>query len=613
MIQHAPATARLCARRTFAQNWELPFTTRPVLTARRHGQHSPIPKEANTFCSHQRLFSTIIGRHNIREKSTITTPCQKSSVKLGDEEGVNTNDVELSPLTKGKLQAQYEPASDSQTIYALSTAAGRGAIAIIRISGPACMLIYHALCPRKKLPRERYATVRALHHPKDTNNILDSDAIVLYFAAPHTATGEDMLELHVHGGPATVKAVMSAISEVNSQAIRAAAPGEFTRRAFYNDRLDLGQIESLGDTLSAETEFQRRAALRGRSGELSRIYEDWRNLLIEELAHAAADTDHSEEHSLDDMAGIWPGIIKKVEKMQDEISDHLFGADRGTLLRRGIQVSLIGLPNAGKSSLFNQIVGREASIVNQQAGTTRDVVEATVDLRGYLCTFADTAGVRAADVVDDADIDAIEQEGIKRAIAKAKDADVIVYVASIEPDPQGHGYAIPTMKELASIIQDDNRNSKPLLIVVNKIDRLSPSQCIDTMDSFTQDIHRLLGSKGNYPIIHTSVTDAAAGRSKEANIGGFSRALTHLFHELTHMPIELEHLIGVTERQSQLLQSCSQHLEKFLAEASRIAPPPDNSIATYHLELAAKCLAEVTGRVEGAGDVEEILGVVFSK
>lgn len=145
MIQHAPATARLCARRTFAQNWELPFTTRPVLTARRHGQHSPIPKEANTFCSHQRLFSTIIGRHNIREKSTITTPCQKSSVKLGDEEGVNTNDVELSPLTKGKLQAQYEPASDSQTIYALSTAAGRGAIAIIRISGPACMLVRPSL------------------------------------------------------------------------------------------------------------------------------------------------------------------------------------------------------------------------------------------------------------------------------------------------------------------------------------------------------------------------------------------------------------------------------------------------------------------------------------
>ncbi|KAG4431522.1 hypothetical protein IFR05_013000 [Cadophora sp. M221] len=612
MIQHAPATARLCARRTFVQNWELSFASRPVLTARKHGQHSLITKEANTFSSHQRLFSTNTSPYNIREKFTTITTHQESSVKPGHEGGVNTNDIELAPLPKWELQAQHEPASDSQTIYALSTAAGRGAIAIIRISGPACMQIYQALCSRKKLPRERYAAVRVLHHPKDTNNILDSDAIVLHFGAPHTATGEDMLELHVHGGPATVKAVMSAISEVNPEAIRAAAPGEFTRRAFYNDRLDLGQIESLGDTLSAETEFQRRAALRGRSGELSRIYEDWRNSLIEELAHAAADTDHSEEHSLDDMAGIWPRIIKKVEKMQDEISDHRFGADRGTLLRKGIQVSLIGLPNAGKSSLFNQIVGREASIVNQQAGTTRDVVEATVDLRGYLCTFADTAGVRAADVVDDADINAIEQEGIKRAIAKAKDADVIVYVASVEPDPRGHGYTIPIMKDLAAIIQKDG-NSKPLLIVVNKIDRLSPSQRMHTTNSFTHNIHQLLRPKGSYPIIHTSVTDAAAGRPKEANIGGFSHALTQLFHELTHMPIELEHLIGVTERQSQLLESCSQHLGKFLSEASCTAPPPDNSIATYHLELAAKFLAEVTGRVEGAGDVEEILGVVFSK
>ncbi|KAH7342326.1 GTP-binding protein TrmE N-terminus-domain-containing protein [Rhexocercosporidium sp. MPI-PUGE-AT-0058] len=521
-------------------------------------------------------------------------------------------DEEVPPSTKKTRQAQYVPVSDSQTIYALSTAAGRGAIAIIRISGPACMQIYQALCPGKKAPRERYATVRTLCHPKDTNNVLDSDAIVLLFDAPNTATGEDMLELHVHGGPATVKAVMSAISEVNPKAIRAAAPGEFTRRAFYNDRLDLGQIESLGDTLSAETEFQRRAALRGRSGELSRIYEDWRNSLIEELAHAAADTDHSEEHSLDDMAGIWPRIINKVKAMQDEISSHRLGAERGTLLRKGIQVSLIGLPNAGKSSLFNQIVGREASIVNQQAGTTRDVVEATVDLRGYLCTFSDTAGVRAAGNPY-ADIGAIEQEGIKRAIAKAKDADVIVYVASIEPDPKGDGYMIPIMEDLASITQKDDGNFKPLLIVVNKNDRLSPSQRIYTINNFTQGISQLLGPKVSYQIIDISVIDAVARRSKEGNIGGFSQALTLLFHELTHMPIESEHLIGVTERQSQLLETCAEHLENFVVEASRGAPPPDNSIATYHLELAAKCLAEVTGRAEGAGDVEEILGVVFSK
>ncbi|PVH86612.1 P-loop containing nucleoside triphosphate hydrolase protein [Cadophora sp. DSE1049] len=511
---------------------------------------------------------------------------------------------------------------DNETIYAKSTGPDASAIAVIRISGPACTQIYHALCPDKKLPLKRYAAVQTLYHPKDRTNILDSDAVVIRFDAPNTATGEDMLELHTHGGIATVTAVLSAIGQVNPKAIRAAIPGEFTRRAFANDKLDLEQIESLGDILTAETELQRRASLRGPYQQLGRIYDQWRTSLIEELAHAAADTDHSEEHSLDDMAGIWRRIIDKVRTIQEEIAFHQMGARCGELLRQGIRVSLIGLPNAGKSSLFNQIVGSEASIVNQQAGTTRDVVEKTINYRDYLCTFADTAGVRTADVVGGSDIGAIEEEGIKRAIAKAKDADVIVYVTSFEPDPESpSGYIIPIMDNLASIIRNDDGSMKKLLNVVNKNDRPTPEQLRHCLLEFQDAVGNLLYSPGmvgaDFPIVDISVADAVAGhpgrngQPGRGNIGGFTRALMHHFENMTTMPVDMAHLIGVRERQSQLLTSCSGHLNDFLNEAAHGVP--DNSIATHHLELAAKCLAQVTGRLEGAGDVEEILGVVFSK
>ncbi|CZS97609.1 related to GTPase MSS1, mitochondrial [Rhynchosporium graminicola] len=593
------ATARHCSRYAFLRLWHLqrlPFASRYALTLGQYEWHSA--RNADTVSSHQRSFGIDTRQHN-------------------------------------KVRELYE----GQTIYALSTGAGRAAIAIIRISGPACNRIYTALCPDQKLPRRRYAALRTLYHPADEKNVLDSDAVVLRFDGPNTATGEDMLELHVHGGPATVKAVMSAISEVDPEAIHAAGPGEFTRRAFDNNKLDLGQIESLGDTLSAETELQRRAALRGRSGELSRIYEEWRHSLIEELSYAAADSDHSEDHSLD-MEGIWPRIISKVEKMQRDMILHQQGAQRGSLLRKGIQVSLIGRPNAGKSSLFNLIVGSNASIINEEAGTTRDIVEATVDYNGYRCTFADTAGVRAADNAGNSDIGSIEQEGIHRAMVKAAGADVLIYVASVEPDPEissgsssesSPGCSIPFMEDILPLIIGNNGALKPLLVVVNKIDRLSKAQYKGVGAAFIENVRQsittFLSERSNQfavtPVFGAtyetatalvSATKAQKNLMKESQMNSITEGLLTLFRNMTEMPVESEHLIGVTERQSRLLKSCSTHLGEFLTEAQRnTGPQPDNSIATYHLEQAAKCLAEMTGRHEGAGDVEEILGRVFAK
>ncbi|KAF7560970.1 hypothetical protein G7046_g3171 [Stylonectria norvegica] len=288
------------------------------------------------------------------------------------------------------------------TIYALSTAQGRAGIAIIRISGPSCLDIYSALCPSKAPPKPRYAAVRSLFDPQSpvgAPRVLDSEALVLYFPCPKTVTGEDVLELHVHGGPATVKAVLAAIPQCPSpQRIRYAEPGEFTKRAFINNRLDLAQIESLSDTLAAETEQQRRAAVRGNSGALGRAYEAWRQQLLLARGEIEALIDFSEDQHFDEpQSELLSNVTEQVARMLHSIELHEKGSQRSELLRNGIRIALLGPPNVGKSSLMNLIVGREASIVSGEAGTTRDIVEASLDMRGYLCSFADTAGFRSTD------------------------------------------------------------------------------------------------------------------------------------------------------------------------------------------------------------------------
>lgn len=235
-------------------------------------------------------------------------------------------------------------------------------------------------------------------------------------------TGEDILELHIHGGHATVKAVLAAIGQCRSKhTIRYADAGEFTRRAFQNDRLDLGQVEALSDALSAETEQQRRAAMRGNSGKLGRIYEEWRQLLLAARGELEALIDFSEDQHFDESpAELMRNVTSQIGPILQAIRRHQKGSRCGELLKRGIRISLLGPPNAGKSSLLNVIVDREASIVSEEAGTTRDIVEVSVDIGGYLCVFADTAGLRSP-----SSIGGVEQEGIRRAKAKAKDSDLV--------------------------------------------------------------------------------------------------------------------------------------------------------------------------------------------
>ncbi|KAJ4378884.1 mitochondrial splicing system protein [Didymella sp. IMI 355093] len=525
------------------------------------------------------------------------------------------------------------------TIYALSTASGKAAIAVIRVSGPACAQIYKGLCPSTAFPKPRYATLRKLyspHQPPSPATLLDSGALVLYFPSPNTVTGEDLLELHVHGGPAIVRAVLAAIPQCANPlegsaapTIRYAEPGEFTRRAFANNRMDLPQIESLGETLSASTEQQRQISVRGTTSSLAVRYEQWRMLLLAARGELEALIDFSEDQHFDESpAQLCASVADQVRVLRAQMEAHVANAVRGELLRNGISMALLGAPNAGKSSLLNRIVGREAAIVSQEAGTTRDIVEVSVDLGGWLVKIGDMAGLRRAGLVGADVVGAVEQEGIKRAKQRALESDVLVVVQDATADMD------PEVTETAKQCVESGIN---VVVAVNKIDQLSSTPGAE--DAWKAKIYCTLGLSTTHISFISCVeasTPASATPDKNdpGNIQSFLSTLTHTFHNMTAAlvpdsdpsPSIWQESLGATERQRILLSECLTHLDSFLAavtpelteDHSAYGIEPDAAddidivLAAESLRSAADALARITGKGEG-GDVEEVLGVVFEK
>ncbi len=304
------------------------------------------------------------------------------------------------------------------TVFALASGAGRAAVAVLRLSGPGTGTALAALAGG--VPEPRMATLRALRHGGE---VLDR-ALVLWFPAPRSFTGEDAAELHLHGGAAVLAAVAGALLALG---LRPAEPGEFTRRAFLHGKLDLTAAEGIADLVDAETEAQRRQALRQAAGGLGRRLEGWAGALTALLARQEAFIEFEEEDLPGDLDA---RVAAEAAALRAEMAAALGEAARGEALREGVAVAIVGAPNAGKSSLLNALAGRDAAIVSARAGTTRDVVEVRLVLGGVPVTLADTAGLRDT-------LDEVEAEGVRRALARAEAAQLrlLVLPADAPPDP----------------------------------------------------------------------------------------------------------------------------------------------------------------------------------
>jgi small GTP-binding protein len=486
------------------------------------------------------------------------------------------------------------------------------------------------------------AAVRSLHDPTSaSSSVLDTGALVLYFPAPKTVTGEDVLELHVHGGPAIVKSVLAAISRLDrtdrsgAGLVRYAEPGEFTRRAFMNNRLALPQIEALGETLAADTEQQRRLAVRGSSDTLARRYESWRHRLLYARGELEALIDFAEDQDFEESSEqLISSVAGQLRALRAQITLHVQNASKGELLRSGIRIALLGAPNAGKSSLLNRVVGKEAAIVSTEEGTTRDIVDVGVDLGGWFCKLGDMAGIRSAGdgaVV----IGAVEKEGIRRARARALESDVVIVVVSLEDRADGEPPRLAVEPEVAAAVNDCAQAGKCLLVAFNKCDRLPepvdgrlPPELADTAAS-------LFPAIPSSRLFAISCQDALAESSADpGGIQTFLRGLITAFEEIASPSgVEgdqdgeynlsyWEDSLGVTHRQSSSLQRCLAHITDFLAQTATAHPDlaegdeaaagVDIVTAAEHLRAAADALAKITGKGE-SGDVEDVLGVVFEK
>lgn len=302
--------------------------------------------------------------------------------------------------------------SASDTIFALSSAPGRAGIAVIRISGPNAQRVGKMI--QGSLPKPRRAVLRTMFY-FSCNDRIDT-ALVVFFPSPKSFTGENIVEIQCHGGRSVIDGILESLGEI--EGFRPAEPGEFTRRAVENGRIDLTQAEAISDLVNAETAAQRRQALRQQDGALSDLYENWRARLIKAAAWLEASIDFPDEEIPDRAV---ENARLELAAIRDAIDDHLSDGRRGEILRDGLHVAVIGAANAGKSSLVNALAQRDVAIVTDAPGTTRDVIDVHLDLKGFPVILSDTAGLRAP-------ADAAEEEGVRRALERAENADIRILV-----------------------------------------------------------------------------------------------------------------------------------------------------------------------------------------
>ena len=436
------------------------------------------------------------------------------------------------------------------TIYALSSGPGISGIAVIRVSGKNTAEVIKKLTG-SKLPPPRVATLKKFN--KNGKKELIDEGVILWFPGPNSYTGEDLAEFHVHGSRAVIKAMHSAISKINN--CRLAEPGEFTKRAFQNGRINLLKAESIADLISAETEIQRKQALKIMSGKSSDQFNLWREQLLKILSHVEAKIDFPDEN-------LPKNIINAIRKTSNniliEIKKTLNDQKVGERIREGFRIAIVGPTNSGKSSLLNYLSKRDVAIVSEIAGTTRDVIETHLNLDGYPVVVSDTAGIRDSK-------NEIEKMGIKIALNRAEDADLkLVIVSAKNVNFTG------VLKGLLT---------KNAVLVVNKSDLMKGK----FNSKFKKYEHVLISIK------------------KDSNL---NKLILKIKSKLKNKFTTAEDILITRERHRQNLINCVHHLEKF--EKKKSAQNFDK--AAEDLRLATRHLGMIVGKV----DVEELLGSIFN-
>jgi len=475
--------------------------------------------------------------------------------------------------------------ADRDTIFALSSGRPPAAIAVVRISGPRAGEALKRLSG--KIPERRKAALVRVRDPQ-TNEPID-EALALWFPAPHSETGEDTAELQLHGGRAVIAATLAALSHI--EGLRPAEAGEFTRRAFEKGKLDLTAVEGLADLVMAETEGQRRQALRQMKGLLGIRAESWRDRLIRALALIEARIDFSDE--ADVATDLVTPALHAARELAGEIEAALADGHRGERLREGLVVAISGPPNAGKSTLLNRIARREAAIVSPYAGTTRDVIEVHLDLGGLPVTLLDTAGIRDTD-------DPVEMEGVRRARERAAAADLVLWVV----DASGANAAA-------------SPSGTPVWVIRNKVDLIRRGD--QRNESLLRPDHKseatFMANKPLTSMVDQRLTDAPQRNKSKSDRNERIFSISAVTGEgvdalLAQLARHADSFLAGAEPALVTRARHRRALEDALAALRRALKPElagREDLLAEELRLAARALGRLTGRV----DVEDILDVIF--
>ncbi|MCX8506744.1 MAG: tRNA uridine-5-carboxymethylaminomethyl(34) synthesis GTPase MnmE [Alphaproteobacteria bacterium] len=485
------------------------------------------------------------------------------------------------------------------TIFAIGTPPGRSAVAVIRISGAEVLKALEALTGKKVLPprqacllnlREfsvtKSATGAVTISPYDRNNPLIDQALVLYFPAPHSETGEECLELQPHGGPNVLATLCQLLAQIPN--IRLAEPGEFIRRAFLNGKMDLTEIEGVADLLAADSDQQRRQALRQMQGGLRKQIEQWRGELLRALAYIEASIDFVEEELPNNLPAQSLAISRNLAR---EIAKTLGTLHHGEIIRDGFHIALLGAPNAGKSTLLNHFAAREAAIVSSIPGTTRDAISVDLDWLGYRVTVTDTAGIRPTE-------NEIEQIGIKRSLLWAEQADLLLIMVDSQEFPQ-------ISKEIAELLQK-NRSA---MLIASKNDGVSREEWQEKLNSL-KNLPQIHKKDQIFPLALPPQQAALAAQNRD-------QLIAILLEQIKAVTNIAENSVVITrERHRLALNMAFQALTELDAFGGEIDTNAENIVPEHGLEIIAESLRRAVlelDKITGRAAFEDMMSLIFGE